>query len=109
MWVSFRYTVVVSCWPHLSTRTSRNGSVSWFSTSMVNSMLFLWELRCVQNSLRRVLDPCSQMRNVSSTYLSYNDDLRCASVMADSPKNSMYRSAITGESGEPIEGPSICS
>ena len=63
---------------------------------------------CVRNS-SRVSDPCGQMTKVSSTYLSHKDGLHCASVMAASSKNSMYRSAITGESGEPIGAPSVCS
>ena len=87
---------------------SRNGRWPSSSISMVNCMLLCNPLRCSRNSVRFSF-PCGQMTKVSSTYLYRHAGLRLACFSAFSSKSSMKKLAMTGESGEPIGTPSVCS
>ena len=75
------------------------------SSSMVNCMDSLSELRCLRKACSS-LSPCVQ---VSSTYLIQSVGLCVAVSMAISSKNSIYRLTKTGENGDPIAAPSVCS
>ena len=104
----FRYTEVSSLPPSLLTRTSRKGSWSSFSSSTVNWILGCCLLRCWWND-RSLSGPWGQMTNVSSTYLTQSLGLKGADCIAVSSRLSRYRLAITGDKGEPMAAPSVCS
>jgi len=87
---------------------SRNGRWPSSSISMVNCMFLCSPLGCSRNYVKLSL-PCGQMTKVSSTYLYQHLGLRVAWFSAFSSKSSMKKLAMTGESGEPIATPSVCS
>ena len=106
--VGFLYKVVDRNIPSLCTNTSKKGSLPSFPVSMVNSMLGLRELMW-ERKPSRDSRPWDQMTKVSSTYLYHREGRSWAVSMAIVSKNSMYKSANTGESGQPIGAPLICS
>ena len=87
---------------------SRNGRRPFSSTSIVNWMFLCSPLRCSRKIVRLAL-PCGQMTKVSSTYLYQQVGLKVAWFSALSSKSSMKKFAMTGDSGEPIATPSVCS
>ena len=95
-------------WNSLSfrlTKTSKNGSSPACSTSIVNWMLLLMELRWFRKSSSPFC-PCLQITKVSSTYLNQREGWFVAVLMARSSKCSMNMLAMTGERGDPIAAPS---
>ena len=68
--VGFLNTLVWNCCVTLSTKTSKKGNCPCFSSSIVNLMLSLIELRCSRKPFSCSL-PCLHITKVSSTYLSH--------------------------------------
>ena len=92
----------------LYTSTSRNGKWPSSSISMVNLILLCNPFRWCRNSVS-LSRPWGQMVKVSSTYLYQHVGLCVASSIAFFSKSSMKKLAMTGERGEPMATPSVCS
>ena len=68
--VGFLNTLVWICCENLSTKTSKKGNRPCTSSSIMNLMLSLIELRCSSKPFSCSL-PCLHITKVSSTYLSH--------------------------------------
>ena len=90
----------------LCTNTSKKGSLLSFSVSMVNSMLCLRELILERKSSRDSC-PWGHMTKVLSMYW-YHREGGFGLFWWPSFQYSIYRSANTGDSGEPTGAPSTC-
>ena len=87
---------------------SKNGSWPSSSISIVNC-IFLWmPFRWLRNS-PSLCFPWGQMTKVSSTCLNQHIGLCDTCSIALFSKSSMKKFTITGESGESIATPSVCS
>jgi hypothetical protein len=85
VWVGFQYTFVVSSGPCFVTETSKNGRVSLASTSIVNLMVGLMQLRWWRNC-HNLAGPCGHTTKLSLMCLSHLAGLWSAVSSAISSK-----------------------
>ena len=107
MWLDFLYTLVVrvpsSCGV---TSVSRNGmEPSCLVSSVVKLMEGSTELMCCKNSS---FCDCCIMTKVSSTNLFHNLGGFTADVRALCSKDSIFKFAAIGLTGDPIATPLVC-